>query len=83
MRVVWKDSNARYNYKPIKYRGHHVTGYHGKGWVIDIEGDNNIYKSHYCAQNAIDKALGERERKVSDKRKRAGIQIVGRKDMTA
>lgn len=77
MRIVWKDSNPR-TYKPIKYRGQTVTG-SPAGWSISIEGDNNLYKSHYCALNAIDKALGghSQKGKATDKRRAYGIQIVG------
>lgn len=78
IRIVWKDSNAR-DKKDIKYRKHHVSGY-GGGWITDIEGDRNIYKNHYCALNAIDQALGDRGRKVGEKRAGYGIQIVGQKD---
>lgn len=77
MRVVWKDSKPR-TYKPVKYRGHIVTG-SPQGWAIDIPGDNNLYKSHYCALNAIDKALGDYGQKGTAKRKAYGIQIVGTK----
>ena len=78
MRIVWKDSNARAR-KPIKYRGCMIHGYH-KGWTIDIPGDDNIYRTHYCALNAIDKALGGYGQMGSAKRKAYGIQIIGKKD---
>lgn len=81
MRVVWKDSNAR-SHKPIKYRGYWVEGYNG-GWTINIPGDDNIYHSHYCALNAIDKALGGYGQMGSAKRKDYGIKIVGKKDSSA
>ena len=58
MRIVWKDSSAKTEYKPIKYRKHIITGYKG-GWTVDIPGDNNIYRNNFCAMNAIDKAYGE------------------------
>lgn len=78
-RVVWHDSNARIS-KPIKYRNHYARGYKG-GWVIDIPGDNNIYKSHYCALNAIDAALGGHGKRVpSDKRTKYGVVVIGKKD---
>lgn len=79
MRIVWKDSNSR-NYKPIKYRNHMVYG-SPKGWTTDIEGDDNIYSSHYCALNAIDAALGGEgiRGKGTKKRQSYGIQIVGKK----
>ena len=77
-RVVWKDSNPK-TYKPVKYRNHYITGYKG-GWVTDIEGDDNVYTSHYCALNAIDKALGGYGQKGSAKRKSYGIEIMGKKE---
>lgn len=80
MRVVWKDSTAKDTYKPLKYRKHYATKHKGGGWVIDIPGDNNVYKNHYCALNAIDAALGETGRKKEEKRIRYGIQIIGQRD---
>jgi hypothetical protein len=80
MRIVWKDSGFRKAQKPIKYRGHIVTGYNGNGWIVDIHGDTNIYKTHYCALNAIDQALGGYGQKGSQKRQTYGIQIIGKKD---
>lgn len=78
-RVVWKDNSKAKTYKPVKYRNCLVTGY-GGGWVIDIPGDNNIYKSHYCACNAIDKHLGGHGKRVpSEKRSSYGIEIIGTK----
>lgn len=77
MRIVWKDSTPKLH-KPIKYRGCTVKGYNN-GWTIDIPGDNNIYKTHYCALNAIDKALGSYGQKGSAKRKAYGIKIIGTK----
>ena len=77
MKVVWKDSSAR-TYKPVRYRKHTISGYHG-GWITDLPGDNNIYRSHYCALNAIDKALGGYGQMGTAKRKSYGIQIIGQK----
>ena len=83
MRIVWKDSGKSPEYKPIKYRKHFICGT-PKGWATDIAGDNNLYKNHYCAKNAIDKALGSVPADIEQKRKRYGIQIVGKKtDETA
>ena len=76
IRVVWKETNAK-GYKPVKYRKHEVKGHEGGGWVTDIEGDNNIYKNHYCALNAIDAHLGDYGQKGDSKRKNYGIQIIG------
>ena len=81
MRVVWKDSKPK-SYKPVKYRKHMIYG-SPQGWVTDIAGDNNIYKSHYCALNAIDKALGGYGQKGTQKRQSYGIVIVGKKSDNA
>ena len=81
MRVVWKDSKPK-SYKPVKYRKHMIYG-SPQGWTTDIKGDNNIYKSHYCALNAIDKALGGHGQMGSAKRKSYGIVIVGKKSDNA
>lgn len=78
MRIVWKDSGATRAKKPIRYRGYTVTG-SGNGWVIDVPGDTNIYRTHYCALNAIDKALGGHGQMGSAKRRAYGIQIIGKK----
>ena len=77
MRVVWKDSKPK-NYKPVKYRDHMIYG-SPEGWATTIPGDDNLYASHYCALNAIDKALGGYGQKGGAKRKSYGIQIVGQK----
>ena len=77
MRVVWKDSNAR-THKPVKYRGHMIQGYNG-GWTTTLPDDRNIYRTHYCALNAIDEALGGYGQMGSAKRKAYGIQIIGEK----
>ena len=81
MRIVWKDSRPKV-YKPVKYRGHFATG-SPQGWSIDIPGDDNLYSSHYCALNAIDKALGGYGQKGSAKRKAYGIEVIGKKNETA
>lgn len=78
MRVVWKDSFVR-DKKPIKYRGYFVEGC-GEGWTITVAGDDNIYKTHYCALNAIDKHLGGYGQMGSAKRKSYGIKIIGKKN---
>ena len=77
MRIVWKDSKPK-SYKPVKYRGQMIYG-SPQGWTTDIKGDNNIYKTHYCALNAIDKALGGYGQKGSQKRQAYGIEIIGQK----
>lgn len=80
MRVIWKDSFLK-DVKPIKYRGHFATR-EKAGWVIDVPGDTNIYANHYCAQNAIDKALGGNgiRGEAGAKRKSHGIRIIGQKE---
>jgi len=50
-----------------------------KGWTTDLPNDDNIYSSHYCALNAIDKALGGYGQMGSAKRQKYGIQIIGKK----
>lgn len=77
VRITWKDSNPK-THKPVKYRGHMIYGYNG-GWTTSIPGDENIYRTHYCALNAIDKALGGYGQMGSAKRKDYGIEIIGKK----
>ena len=77
IRVVWQDSFAREK-KPVKYRNHKISGYKD-GWITDLPGDNNVYKTHYCALNAIDSALGDFGQKGSAKRKAYGVQVIGKK----
>ena len=81
MRIIWKDSKQPKKYNPIKYRKHTVCG-SPYGWVTDLPGDNNLYKSHYCALNAIDAALGGTGIRGSgaEKRRALGIQIIGKKE---
>lgn len=78
MRIVWKDSSAVKT--DVKYRGYMIEGY-GGGWVIDVPGDDNIYKSNKSARNAVDKYLGlydiNNEQPV---RHKLGIQIIGKKN---
>lgn len=64
-------------YKPVKYRGHMICGSE-LGWTIDIEGDDNIYKTNYCARNAIDQHLGGYGQLGCAKRQAYGITIVGK-----
>lgn len=82
MRVRWKDSACITSKKTIKYRKHYITAYNNDGiagWIIDLPDDHNIYKSHYCAENAIDLALGGYgvKGKPTKKRLKFGIEIVG------
>lgn len=78
MRVIWKDSCANEVRKPIKYRGYVASSYENGGWIVDVPDDNNIYKNHYCALNAIDKYFGSYGDKGSKKRKSYGIQVIGK-----
>jgi hypothetical protein len=78
MRVVWKDSKPK-TYKPVRYRKFMVYG-SPKGWTTNVPGDMNVYKTHYCALNSIDKHLGGNGQMGSAKRKNYGITIVGQKD---
>lgn len=79
MRIVWKDSRIPKEYEPIKYRNVYIFGT-PNGWEVDIKGDNNLYKNHYCAKNAIDAYFGEEGMHGDAKRKGYGIQIIGKKD---
>ena len=83
MRVVWRDSKPK-EYKPVKYRGHMVYG-SPRGWMTDIPGDDNLYKTNYHALNAIDAALGGTGRygAASEKRRSYGIEIIGKKSGNA
>ena len=82
MRIVWKDSRPQLH-KPVQYRGYVAEGYNN-GWTINVPGDDNIYKTHYCALNAIDKHLGGFGQKGSAKRRNYGIKVIGKKtDETA
>lgn len=78
MRVIWKDSGKPKEYKPIRYRGFMIWGT-PKGWEITVPGDNNIYKTHYSALNAIDQHFGDFGQHGTEKRKGYGIQIIGPK----
>ena len=78
MRIVWKDSTvARSN---AKYRGYVIKSY-STGWITDMSGDNNIYKTKRCAKNAIDEALGfdKGKYKKLPERLSHGIEIIGKK----
>lgn len=79
MRIVWKDSSKPKEYEPIKYRDIYIFGT-PEGWEVNIKGDNNLYKNHYCAKNAIDAYFGEEDMHGDAKRKAYGIQIIGKKD---
>lgn len=79
MRIVWKDSSKPKEYEPIKYRDIYIFGT-PNGWEVNIKGDNNLYKNHYCAKNAIDAYFGEEGMHGDAKRKGYGIQIIGKKD---
>ena len=79
MRIIWKDSCKPKEYEPIKYRDIYIFG-SPNGWEVNIKGDNNLYKNHYCAKNAIDAYFGEEGMHGDAKRKGYGIQIIGKKN---
>ena len=72
------DTHANKAYNTMKYRKHFVYGTN-KGWTTDLPGDNNLYKSHYCAFNAIDAYFGDTGKRGTEKRKACGTEIVGKK----
>lgn len=78
MRIVWEDSRNK-EYKPTKYRGYWVEG-SWSGWTVDMPGDDNLYKTMYCALNAIDEYLGGTGKQGYAKRREYGIQIIGKKN---
>ena len=83
MRIVWRDSNIPDEYKPIRYRKFMIWGT-PKGWEVTVPGDQNIYRTHYSAQNAIDKYYGDLGQHGNEKRKKYGIEIIGKRgDETA
>ena len=76
MRVVWKDSGNRIVRKqPRIYRGIEVKGAE-RGWTIGLDGDDNIYRTFPCAQNAIDKVLGGHGSTGTATLRKQGIQIL-------
>ncbi len=78
MRIVWKDSSSVKT--AVKYRGYDIEGY-GGGWIINVPGDDNIYKSNKSARNAVDKYLGlYNENNEQPTRHKLGIQIIGKKN---
>lgn len=77
MRIVWKDSFIN-NYKPVKYRDRIIQNT-SNGWVTDLPGDDNIYRTRNCALNAVDKILGVDGIKRRSKRMDEGIDIIGKK----
>lgn len=78
MRIVWKDSASIKT--AVEYRGFKLEGYRN-GWITDVPGDDNIYKSNKSARNAVDDYLGlydiNNEEPV---RHKLGIQIIGKKN---
>ena len=78
MRIVWKDSSPKLK-KAVKYRGYMIDGY-GDGWITTIPGDMNVYRTHYCALNAIDKHLGGHGQMGAAKTRIVrGIHVIGKK----
>lgn len=78
VRIVWKDGVNSKVWKPLTYRGYTITS-HGGGWVVNLPGDGNIYRTQLSALNAIDKILGGKTRKDATNRQSKGIQIIGQK----
>ena len=79
MRLVWKDSNVPEEYKPMRYRKFMIWGTPA-GWEITVPGDHNIYRTHYSAQNAIDQYYGDLGQHGTEKRRKYGIEIIGKRD---
>jgi hypothetical protein len=77
MRIIWKDSNPK-SYKPVKYRKHMIYG-SPDGWTTNLQGDDNVYATHYDALNAIDQRLGGHGQMGGAKRQSYGIKIIGKK----
>ena len=75
MRVIWKDTIAN-ACPPATYRKVTMTRYEN-GWILDIEGNNNIYASQDHAKNAIDQILGGTARRHVKNRLNKGIKIIG------
>ena len=77
IRVVWKDTMAHEN-KVYIYRKREIKGFR-KGWITDLEGDDNIYQTRHHARNAIDQALGKKGmNRAAGKRAAMGIEIIGK-----
>ena len=79
MRIVWKDSNVPEEYKPLRYRKFMIWGTPA-GWEVTVPGDRNIYRTHYSAQNAIDQYYGDLGQHGNAKRRKYGIEIIGKRD---
>lgn len=77
IKVVWKDTIS-YENKVYIYRKREIKGFRS-GWIIDIEGDDNIYQTRNHARNAIDQALGKKGMKrAAGQRAEMGIAIIGK-----
>ena len=79
MKIIWRDSCVAKEYEPIKYRNIYIFG-SPDGWEINVKGNDNLYKNHYCAKNAVDEYYGDFGEHGDEKRRRYGIQIIGRKE---
>lgn len=81
MRIIWKDTDHSFGkiYRNIRYRKINISGTY-KGWTTDIPGDNNLYRSEYCAKNAVDKYYGDFGEHGSKRRIHFGIKIIGQKE---
>lgn len=76
MRITWKDSRE---FKTYTYRGYTISRTE-KGWITDIPGDNNIYRTAETAHNGVDEIIGGKTRKANPSRHRFGTQVIGQKD---
>ena len=80
MRIVWKDTAV--TRKDFQYRGYWIEGYKS-GWVTNIPGDDNVYRTNRCCKNAIDLYLGlegAKKYKKPVKRREYGCDVIGKRD---
>lgn len=77
IKVVWRDTKVHEG-KAYTHRKQTIKGYR-EGWITDLEGDDNIYKTCDSAKNAIDNVLGDKgKRRDAGKRAAEGIRIIGK-----
>lgn len=80
MRIVWKDTAAKK--EDFTYRKYTIEGYH-RGWIVNIPGDNNVYRTVRCVKNAIDEYIdlsGNNTFNHVAKRREFGYDIIGKKN---
>ena len=75
MKIVWKDTKA-YGKTPIRHRGH-VIEFNGMGWTTDMENDDNIYKTRFGAERALDERYGF---EPTGRRANYDVEIIGKKE---